>query len=315
MKKVSAKHERDAPRILLVARTGSLPPKGRAGITTGHFFDRPSIRVIIKREGPTKYIRWSLDRLWLSMVREIRCRENHRSVENGQDALHTRLHFAVPQFEPTLIFICPTMIKVDNQIQPPIELIFEVLVEIGVDGELSACTSEMKSTASPIRIRDKSYDPRHPFQSLQEQGLPKTRQKETSVGSILCVVGGSVFVLGVSPIVVVDQVSCFHIGPLVQYTVECSCVEKIVNRKMREWCRARVVGDAGQIEKAFLIERRVEIKRLQCLAHRSVYCHFQKTNGIRKPVVRTTRNRQESLQRMIRLAVEGESSKNGPCLL
>ena len=103
------------------------------------------------------------------MIRETGGAEDGAAVKNRQDLLFSLRHLAIPKFEMAAVFFLPILIKVNQNIDTPVELELLMLVEVGVDRKFAARLDLMQTAADIIRVGNDALDPGKRFQKLEHR--------------------------------------------------------------------------------------------------------------------------------------------------
>src|ERR1700679_3707430 len=127
-------------QVLWIAR----PKQGR--VLARHFFGRTAIAEVIQRQGFSGHAFGALQRIRMSMVREVRRAENHYAVENRQYFGLALFHVTIPKLQFSAVFLAPILVEIEQQIQTPIQTVVGMAVEVRVHAQLASAQDLMQST-------------------------------------------------------------------------------------------------------------------------------------------------------------------------
>src|SRR5437764_1068983 len=102
------------------------------------------------------------------MVCVISRSKDHQSVEDGQNLGLAPRHVAIPQLEMAAEILVPVAVEIHEHVQPSVQPEARMLVEISVDGQLSAADDLMQSPAVEAGIGDDILDARNFGEKLEE---------------------------------------------------------------------------------------------------------------------------------------------------
>src|SRR5690625_1591567 len=88
------------------------------------------------------------------MIGGIGCGENGKSIERRQDLLDAVLHLLIPQFEMSTILLLPIFVKINQNIDTPVQFEAGVFVEISMNLEQTTTLDFMKTASAIVRISD-----------------------------------------------------------------------------------------------------------------------------------------------------------------
>jgi hypothetical protein len=113
--------------------------------------------VVIKLDAFPRGSLWASERLREAMVTPVSGGKDHSTVEKWGNLLLASRYIGVPQFKVPAVRSLPSLVKIQNQVQPPIHLQPAVKVEVSMNAEPSA-TTEMAKRTSEIRIRPQGFN-------------------------------------------------------------------------------------------------------------------------------------------------------------
>jgi len=94
---------------------------------------------IVKGDGFAGHFFRALDGIGEAVVRILVRIENNTAVEDRTDALGAFLHVTCPQFEFTAVFGLPSLVEINQEIDPPAPVaLMRVHGEVGVDVQVAA---------------------------------------------------------------------------------------------------------------------------------------------------------------------------------
>src|SRR5690625_2453141 len=103
------------------------------------------------------------------MIGGIGCREDDQSVERRQKPLDAVLHLLITQFEMATILLLPIFVKINQNIDSPVQLEAGVFVESGMILEQTTTLDFMKAASAIVGISDQLlFDACQLLQKFQE---------------------------------------------------------------------------------------------------------------------------------------------------
>src|SRR5882724_7738403 len=117
-----------------------------------HFFGRPAIAEIIECERFASHPLWTLQWVWMSVIGKVSGAKDHHPIEDWQYLRLTTGHIPVPEFEVATIFLLPILVQIQEQIEPAVESILAMLVEIRMHPKFASPHYLMKTSAIKTRV-------------------------------------------------------------------------------------------------------------------------------------------------------------------
>ena len=108
-------------------------------------------------------------RLWIAMLAVGRRIENNASIEFGDDFLLPVAHSFIPQFKTAAVFLLPVLVQVDQHVYPALKIHHDVMIEIGMDRQVTTLLDLMNSRPQKIGIGNQPLDTRNIFHDLDER--------------------------------------------------------------------------------------------------------------------------------------------------
>src|SRR5882762_9530815 len=128
----------------------------------------PAIAEVVERQGFSRHPLWTLQWVRVTVVGEIGGPKNHEPIEHRQNLRLASGHVAVPQLQVTAEILAPILVQVEQQIEAPVETVTRMLVEVGMDGQLSSRHDLVQPAAVEARIGYEIVDPRYAAEKFEE---------------------------------------------------------------------------------------------------------------------------------------------------
>lgn len=109
------------------------------------------------------------DRLWISMHAALGRIEDYATIEQGHDIVFAHRHRCVPKFQSPAELRFPVFIKINEHVDPALQVHELVMIEIGVDGQVPALSNLMDAGTKEIWIGNEALDPRYILDHLYKR--------------------------------------------------------------------------------------------------------------------------------------------------
>src|ERR1700730_18165391 len=105
----------------------------------------------------------------MSMIRKVCGTKDHHPIKYWQHPRFATAHFPVPKFQAAAIFLPPIFVQIKEQIEPTVESIVSMLVEICVYGKLPRTYDLMEAAPFEVRLRYKVLYSGPPSEKFQKR--------------------------------------------------------------------------------------------------------------------------------------------------
>src|ERR1700733_4095344 len=105
----------------------------------------------------------------MSMIRKVRGPKNHHPIKYWETLRFATAHIPIPKFQAAAILFAPIFVQIEKQIEPTVESIVPMLVEIGVHAEFPPAYDLMETAPLEVRVRDKVLNSGHATEKFQKR--------------------------------------------------------------------------------------------------------------------------------------------------
>jgi hypothetical protein len=244
-------HDKSELAVVTLAENGGMIP--------GDFVGWAAIAEIVECKRLASHSLETLQRIWMAVVSEVSRSENHHPVEYRQYLGLALGHAAIPKFQMSAVFLAPVFVQIQDQVQAPIQAIFGMFVEVGMNTELPSPHDLVKSASVETGVGNEILDSRHAAQEFEECHGVQMIEEQPSNRAEGCLFGRRQ--LDLARVIELLPANLIWLWEFRKHRVEHVGIQEIVKHDMTKWLRIDVRAVRGRHHLFHPLDRQERVQR------------------------------------------------------